>query len=117
MSGDKRGLDDLLVYDCRAAHRGQRLNAAFLALGDQAVRRQFRQDRAAFYERFQLSVEERVLVDVGDWDGLMKAGLSIYALGKARTILEKDLLDIGAEIRGLSKADFVKFLRQTHERK
>ena len=107
----------MLVYDCRAAHRGRRLNAAFLALRNEAGCAQFRQDRIAFYDRFELSAEERSLIDAGDWDGLMRAGLSVYALGKARDALDKDLLDIGAEIRGVEKANFVQFLRRTHERK
>lgn len=116
MSQDAGELAKMLVYDCRAAHRGRRLNATFLALRDEAGYVQFKQDRIAFYDRFQLTAEERSLIDTGDWDGLMRAGLSIYALGKARAALEKDLLDIGAEIRGLEKADFVKLLRRTHER-
>lgn len=110
-------LESMLVYDCRAAHRGRRLNAAFLALRDEAARAEFRRNKVAFYDRFQLSPEERSLIDAGDWDGLMRAGLSVYALGKARTVIEKDLLDIGAEIRGIEKAEFVKYLRRGHEGK
>ncbi|HJP68709.1 MAG TPA: hypothetical protein VJ846_07390 [Sphingomicrobium sp.] len=110
-------LQSMLVYDCRAAHRGRRLNAAFLALRDEVARAEFRQNRIAFYDRFHLNSEERSLIDAGDWDGLMRAGLSVYALGKARSVIEKDLLDIGAEIRGIDKVEFVKFLRRSHEGK
>ncbi len=116
MSQKAGELEEMLVYDCRAAHRGRRLNAAFLALRDEAGSAQFKHDRTAFYDRFQLSAEERSLIDAGDWHGLMIAGLSVYALGKARAALEKDLLDIGAEIRGVPKAELVKFLRHSHER-
>jgi hypothetical protein len=117
MSDSSGQLESMIIYDCRAAHQGRRLNAAFLALRHEAARAQFRADRVAFYDRFQLSTDERALIDACDWDGLMRAGLSVYALGKARPALEKDLLDIGAEIRGIERSEFIKTLRRNPERK
>lgn len=117
MTRDVAEPSDMILYDCRAAHRGRRLNAAFLSLRDAQGIAQFKGDRTAFYDRYELTAEERSLIEAGDWDGLMRAGLSVYALGKARGAVEKDLLDIGAEIRGLAKSDFVDLLHKTHERK
>ncbi|MGY4501712.1 hypothetical protein ACVWYH_005669 [Bradyrhizobium sp. GM24.11] len=107
----------MIIYDSRAAHLGRRLNSAFLALRHEESRAEFRRDKTAFYDRFELSAEERALIDAGDWDGLMKAGLSVYALGKARSVLEKDLLDMGAEIRGIKKTELINLLRRSHGRK
>ena len=97
----------MLVYDQRAAYRGRRLNAMFLALRGPAERAAFKVDPLATYDRFGLTTEERALVEACDWDGLMQAGLSIYALGKGLPALGSDLLEVGADLHGVDRESFM----------
>ena len=106
---------DMIVYDHRLAHRGRRLNALFLSLREPANRSVMLADPTILYDRFALTETERALVAACDWDGLMRAGLSIYALGKGLPVLQTNLLRVGAELRGMDSEAFVQAQRDARK--
>lgn len=70
----------------------------------------------AYYCRYDLTKTELRLLLKPDWQGLVDAGVSIYLLTKLSATLNIDLLEIGASMRGMSREDFSRFVREQAER-
>ena len=88
------------LYDLREARK----RAAFLA------------DQEAYARSYSLSGEEFEMLLRHDWRALAEAGLSIYLLTKLAAALDVDFVEMEGAMRGMSKQDFVSFLKQQAER-
>lgn len=100
------------VYGGRLAYRGRRLNAFFLAMQNKADWEKYCEDSSAIYDRFNLTADERKLVDEQDWAGLLDAGASVYILGKALASWQVDLLDLGGILHGSGRGAFIEAQRR-----
>jgi protocatechuate 4,5-dioxygenase alpha chain len=89
-----------LLYSLRAPHN----------------REAYRTDPEGYYEQYHLTPDERALLRTSDWPGLVRAGVSIYLLTKLMATVHADLLDIGASMRGVSKEEFLRLLKEQAER-
>jgi gallate dioxygenase len=68
-----------------------------------------------YYRRYELSDSEVQLLLRRDWQGLVDAGVSIYLLTKLIAVLNVDLLDVGASMRGMPREDFLRLLKAQAE--
>jgi protocatechuate 4,5-dioxygenase, alpha chain len=74
-----------------------------------------RTDPERYYRRYGLSDPEVELLLRRDWQGLVDAGVSIYLLTKLTAVLNVDLFDVGASMRGMPREDFLRLLRSQAE--
>ncbi len=79
-------------------------------------REAYHADPEAYYRRYDLSESERQLLGKPDWQGLVDAGVSIYLLTKLGATLNVDLLEVGASIRGMTREEFLRFIKEQAER-
>jgi hypothetical protein len=100
------------VYGGRLAYHGRRLNAFFLAMQNKADWEEYSKNSSAVYDRFNLTADERKLIDTKDWAGLLDAGASVYILGKALASWNVDLLDLGGILHGSGRGAFIEEQRK-----
>lgn len=81
-----------------------------------ANREACRADAASFYALYAVGARGMRLLLERDWQGLVDAGVSIYLLTKLGATLGISLLEVGAAMRGMSKADFDGFLVEQNRR-
>ncbi|MGH7933248.1 MAG: hypothetical protein ACREQN_08760 [Candidatus Binataceae bacterium] len=75
-----------------------------------------RANPAEFYRRYRLGEDDLALLERPDWCGLVEAGVSIYLLTKLAAATGADLLAMGAAMRGMSRDQFLAFIKVQNER-
>ena len=76
-----RDYDDIpgtYVYDAERGRAGYALNMFCMSLAKPENRASFKQDQAAYLDRFALTPEQRRTVLERDWLGMLKVGGNIY---------------------------------------
>ena len=101
-------IPDTSIFDLRLSRRGARLNKMCAALCSPAEREAFKRDEEAFMSRFSLTEEEKNLIRRRDFEGLIEAGMNIYAMLKVGSATGNSLYRMGAQMRGESYEDFLK---------
>ena len=91
------------------------LSRACYDLRDEAKRQQFRTSPEAYAACYRLAPRERELLLKLDWRGLADAGVSIYVLTKLGAASNVEFLEVEGAMRGMSKQQFVGFLKQQAE--
>lgn len=92
------------------------LNRFSYDLQDDAARRAFQDDEAAFLAGYDLTPPERALIDARDWSGLADAGVSTYILGNFGRAVGVSFPEIGAAMRGETPAEMAAFIERQNER-
>lgn len=92
--------------------KGFWLNQAFNDLRHAGNREAFLADREEYLDRYLLTEAEKQLIRDGDWAGVVDAGASVYTLTKLGATIDVSLLEMGAQMRGQSLAEFMNFLRE-----
>jgi len=77
------------------------------ALCSPAEREAFKRDEEAFMARFELTEEERNLIRKRDFEGLIEAGMNIYAMLKIGSATGNSLYRMGAQMRGETYEEFL----------
>ena len=77
------------------------------ALCSPAEREAFKRDEEAFMVRFELTEEERNLIRKRDFEGLIEAGMNIYAMLKIGSATGNSLYRMGAQMRGETYEEFL----------
>jgi protocatechuate 4,5-dioxygenase alpha subunit len=77
------------------------------ALCSPAEREAFKRDEEAFMARFGLTETEKELVKKRDFEGLIEAGMNIYAMLKVGSATGNSLYRMGAQMRGESYEQFL----------
>ena len=95
------------VFDLRLSRRGQRLNRLCAALCSPQERDAFKRDEEAFMSRFGLTEAEKALIRRRDFQGLIDAGMNIYAMLKIGSATGNGLYKMGAQMRGESYEQFL----------
>ena len=91
------------------------LSRACYDLRDEAKRQQFRTNPGAHAACYQLTPREREMLLNLEWRGLAEAGVSIYVLTKLGAASNVEFLELEGAMRGMSKQQFVDFLKQQAE--
>jgi hypothetical protein len=86
------------------------------SLRDPESRAACRADPETYYRRYDLTASELGLLLKPDWQGLVDAGVSIYLLTKLGAALNVDLLEVGATMRGMTREEFLRFVKEQGER-
>jgi protocatechuate 4,5-dioxygenase, alpha chain len=100
-------IPDTTVFDLRLSWRGRRLNRMCTALCSAAEREAFKRDEEAFMARFALTEEEKALIRGRDFEGLIAAGMNIYAMLKIGSATGNSLYRMGAQMRGETYEQFL----------
>lgn len=91
------------------------LSRACYDLRDESRRQQFRSGPGAYAAGYDLSEREREMFLQLDWRALAAAGVSIYVLTKLGAASNVEFLELEGAMRGMSKQQFVDFLKQQAE--
>jgi len=93
-------IDGAYPFTLEASHRAYRLNDFLHKLVDPVHRNRFLNDTQALYAEFELSEEERALLDARDWLSLIHYGVIFFCLEKMAAVLGISNPDIYAQMRG-----------------
>ena len=107
MGIDLKPIPDTSIFDLRASRRGYRLNKLCGSLCSPANREDFKRDEEAYMARFGLSEEEKKLIRVRDFAGMIDAGMNIYFMLKIGSVTGSSLYRMGAQMRGESYEEFL----------
>jgi protocatechuate 4,5-dioxygenase alpha subunit len=88
------------------------LSRACYDLREESKRQQFRSAPAAYSACYNLTDHERQMLLKLDWRALAEAGVSIYVLTKLGAASNVEFLELEGAMRGMSKQQFVDFLKQ-----
>jgi len=94
------------LFDADQARKGYALNKMCFSFNNEAARREFLQDEAAYCARFGLNAEQRAAIASRNVLALIAAGGNAYYLAKFAGIFGLDMQDIGAQQTGLTKEQF-----------
>jgi protocatechuate 4,5-dioxygenase alpha subunit len=88
------------------------LSRACYDLREEAKREQFRSAPQKYAAGYNLTDREREMLLKLDWRALAEAGVSIYVLTKLGAASNVEFLELEGAMRGMSKQQFVDFLKQ-----
>lgn len=91
------------------------LSRACYDLRDETTRQKFRSGPKAYATSYDLTAREREMLLQLDWRALAEAGVSIYVLTKLGAASNVEFLELEGAMRGMSKQQFVDFLKQQAE--
>jgi protocatechuate 4,5-dioxygenase alpha chain len=110
---DSRDYDTIpgtYVYDARRGRQGYALNMFCMSLNVADNRRQFKEDEAAYLDRFTLSAEQRRTVLKRDWLGMLKVGGNIYYTIKIAFCDGLTFQDVASMMSGVSKEQYAQMM-------
>ncbi|MGA8203212.1 MAG: gallate dioxygenase, partial [Woeseiaceae bacterium] len=93
-------------FTLAVSHRAYRLNDFLHRLVEPAHRERFLTDTRALYDDFDLTEEERRLIDERDWIGLIHYGVIFFSLEKMAAVIGASNPDIYAQMRGETMEEF-----------
>ena len=94
------------LFTLEVSHRAYRLNDFLRRLVEPTHRERFLNDTQALYDEFELSDEERRLLDERDWIGLIHYGVIFFCLEKMAAVLGSSNPDVYAQMRGETMEEF-----------
>jgi protocatechuate 4,5-dioxygenase alpha subunit len=80
------------------------------------AQRAFRADPDRFLKRYDLTPEERALIDERDWKGLVEAGVNVYILANLGRAVGLSFAEVGAAMRGETPEQMAAFVAAQNER-
>ena len=108
-----REYDDIpgtYVYDARRGRQGYALNMFCMSLNEAGNRRAFKDNEAAYLDRFALSAEQRRTVLERDWIGMLKAGGNIYYTIKIAFCDGLTFQDVAGMMSGVPKETYARMM-------
>lgn len=94
-------------YRGELAQRALRLNRFLVYISKRENRDEYLVDEEASMQEWGLSPSERDLIRQRNYEGLLVAGVNIYAIAKSGYVFGATLLEIGAAMRGQTTAEFL----------
>ena len=101
-------LEGTYPFSLARSVKAYRLNKFLHRLTEPAWRARFRADREALFEDAALTIEERQLVRLLDWRGMIHYGVSFFMLEKLGAVIGVSNLHIYAAMRGQTLEAFQK---------
>jgi gallate dioxygenase len=93
-------------FTLERAHAAYQLNDFLHRLVEPEVRQRFLDDAASAYDDFDLTGDERRMIDERDWIGLIHAGAIFFGLEKLASVLGLSNADVYAQMRGETLEQF-----------
>lgn len=94
------------VMDGRHCRKGYHLNMFCMSLNKADNREAFRQDEAAYLDRFKLTPEQRKAVLERDWLGMLRLGGNIYYTFKLAIFDGHSMQYVGGAMSGVTEEEF-----------
>jgi protocatechuate 4,5-dioxygenase, alpha chain len=98
------------VYDAARGRIGYPLNMFCMSLNEPENRKSFKEDEAAYLDRFALTAEQRRSVLERDWLGMLKAGGNIYYTIKIAFCDGLTFQDVAGMMAGVSKDAYAQMM-------
>jgi protocatechuate 4,5-dioxygenase, alpha chain len=106
MTTTRQPIPGTTIFDGDQARKGYALNKMCMSFNHAANRAEFVRDEEAYCARYGLTAAQREAVRHRNVLELIAAGGNIYYLAKFAGIFGLDVQDIGAQLTGVSKAEF-----------
>lgn len=94
-------------FTLEVSHRAYRLNELLHRLVEPDHRKRFVEDPQGLYDSFDLTDEERRMLDERDWLALIKYGVIFFSLEKMAAVLGISNPDIYAQMRGETLEEYL----------
>lgn len=107
---DYESIPGTYVYDSRRARMGYALNMFCMSLNKVENREAFKQNQAAYLDRFVLSAEQRRAVLDRDWLGMLKLGGNIYYTIKIAFCDGLNFQDVAGMMSGVPKETYAQMM-------
>jgi protocatechuate 4,5-dioxygenase alpha chain len=98
------------VYDAERGRVGYALNMFCMSLNKAENRRSFKENQAAYLDRFALSTEQRRAVLERDWLGMLKVGGNIYYTIKIAFCDGLTFQDVAGMMSGVSREAYAQMM-------
>jgi protocatechuate 4,5-dioxygenase, alpha chain len=107
---DYESIPGTYVYDSRRGRMGYALNMFCMSLNQVENRELFKQDPAAYLNRFALSAQQRRAVLDRDWLGMLRLGGNIYYTIKIAFCDGLTFQDVAGMMSGVPKETYAKMM-------
>jgi protocatechuate 4,5-dioxygenase, alpha chain len=107
---DYESIPGTYVYDSRRGRMGYTLNMFCMSLNKVENREQFKQNQAAYLDRFALSAEQRRAVLDRDWLGMLRLGGNIYYTIKIAFCDGLTFQDVAGMMCGVPKESYAQMM-------
>jgi protocatechuate 4,5-dioxygenase alpha chain len=107
---DYESIPGTYVYDSRRGRMGYALNMFCMSLNKAENREAFKQDQAAYLDRFALTAEQRRAVLDRDWLGMLKLGGNIYYTIKIAFCDGLTFQDVAGMMSGVPKETYAQMM-------
>lgn len=107
---DYESIPGTYVYDSRRGREGYALNMFCMSLNKPENRKSFKENEAAYLDRFALSAEQRRTVFERDWLGMLKVGGNIYYTIKIAFCDGLTFQDVAGMMSGVPKETYAKMM-------
>jgi protocatechuate 4,5-dioxygenase, alpha chain len=104
---EKQPIAETPLFDRKASIRGYKLNKMAMALGEEQNRRAFKEDEAAFLDRYGLDEETKAAVLSRDWHEMVRLGGNLFFILKISAVDPTPIIAIGAAQAGMSVEEFI----------
>jgi len=107
---DYESIPGTYVYDAERGRIGYALNMFCMSLNKADNRQSFKQDPAAYLDRFRLTPEQRRAVLERDWLGMLKVGGNIYYTIKIAFCDGLTFQDVAGMMSGVPKETYAQMM-------
>ena len=107
---DYSSIPGTYVYDSKAGRIGYHLNMFCMSLNKPENRKLFKEDAAAYLDRYDLTPEQRRTVLERDWLGMLKVGGNIYYTIKIAFCDGLTFQDVAGMMSGVSKDTYAQMM-------
>src|SRR6202161_3236406 len=107
---DYENIPGTYVYDAERGRIGYVLNMFCMSLNKPENRKSFKENEAAYLDRFALSAEQRRAVLERDWLGMLKVGGNIYYTIKIAFCDGMTFQDVDGILSGVTKEEYEQML-------
>jgi protocatechuate 4,5-dioxygenase alpha chain len=107
---DYESIPGTYVYDSRRGRKGYALNMFCMSLNKAENREDFKQNQAAYLDRFTLTAEQRRAVLDRDWLGMLKLGGNIYYTIKIAFCDGLTFQDVAGMMSGVPKETYAQMM-------
>ncbi len=103
---DYENIPGTYVFDGKTSHSSYALNKLFYSFNEEANRRAFADDPAAYAAQYDLTDAQREALLAGDFLTLLKMGANVYFLAKLAIPSGTSVQDAGAQFQGITTEEF-----------
>ena len=95
------------VFDGKRAHSAYNLNKLLYSFNEDANRKEFDTDPAAYSDKFGVIGDQKTMILTNDFLGMLSAGANIYFMAKMAIPRGVSVQDAGAAMQGITTEEFI----------